>query len=429
MVRVKNLVAGHHRYQIFSLRQVDDVVRPARYHMHGFNFFTGDLELHSLARIDVALSYQAVARNDDEQLPLGVVPVLPLGDAGAADVDAHLTAVGGMHQFRERATVIHVHLQGILKLVRWQIGQVQGIQLLGKAAVRHLGHHKRGRLCLELLQQIHNLAECDLMRDGHAAVAAVCFQNGFHAVKFTVLLPALEQIEHTLDEVVDVEQLKLGRAVVDGKRLIVGDRPAECADGAVVLGAAVPHQIRKAVNRDLGTRFIGIVKEQLLARLFAAAVLAVAEAARERGLNGGRQHYRRLIAVLFQAIEQRRRKAEVALHKIVGIFGAVDARKVEHKVRLSAISVQLVRGRIDVVLVNLVDLDVRAGSVLAVADIFQVVAQGGSHHALCACYKNIHSLTSGCTAVQSGTSAPSGTTALLQIVTLLPIRTHLPTFA
>ena len=77
--------------------------------------------------------------------------MLPLGNARAADVDAHLSAVGGMHQFSEGTTAVHVHLQSILELVSRQVGQIQGVQLLGKGAIWHLGHHQSRWLRLEFL--------------------------------------------------------------------------------------------------------------------------------------------------------------------------------------------------------------------------------------------------------------------------------------
>ena len=197
----------------------------------------------------------------NEQLPLGVVPVLPLGDARAADVDGHLTAIGGMHQFSKRATVVHVHFQSVLKFVGGQIGQIQGVQLLGKAAVRHLGHHERSRLCLELLQQVHDLAQCDLVCHRNAAVATVCFQNSLYPVKFTVLLLAFQQVEHSFYKIVDVQQLQLGATVVDSKGLVIGDCPAEGADGAIVLGAAVSHQVDKTVDGNLCAGFLSILEE------------------------------------------------------------------------------------------------------------------------------------------------------------------------
>ena len=122
MVRVKNFVAGHHRHQILRFRQVDNVVRPAGNHVDSLNFVPGNFKLHRFSGVDVSLLNQAMTCHHNEQLPLGVVPVLAFGNTGTADVDRHLTAIGGVHQFRERATVVHVHLQGILEFVGGQIG-------------------------------------------------------------------------------------------------------------------------------------------------------------------------------------------------------------------------------------------------------------------------------------------------------------------
>ena len=187
--------------------------------------------------------------------------MLLLGDARATDVDAHLPAVGGMNQFGKGTTVVHVHLQSILELIRRQIGQVQGVQLLGKRAVRHLRHHERGRLCLELLQQIHNLTKRDLVGHGNAAVTAIFFQNSLYTVKFTVLLLAFQQVKHSLYQIVDVQQFQLGTAVINGEGLVIGNRPAEGADGAVVLGAAVAHQVHKTVDGNLCPSLLSILEE------------------------------------------------------------------------------------------------------------------------------------------------------------------------
>ena len=130
--------------------------------------------------------------------------MLPLGDSGLTDIDAHLSTVSGMNQFRERTTVVHVHLQSILEFIGGQIGQVQGVQLFGKGAIRHFRHHEGTRLCLELLQQIHDFSQCDLVGHGDTAVTTVCIQNRFHAVEFAVLFLAFQQIKHTFYEVINI---------------------------------------------------------------------------------------------------------------------------------------------------------------------------------------------------------------------------------
>ena len=313
------------------------------------------------------------------------MPVLSLGDSGTADVDAHLPTVSGMNQFRERTTVVHVHFQSVFKFVCGQIGQVQGVKLLGKGAVRHFRHHERSRLCLKLLQQIHDLPQRDLVGHGNAAVATVCFQNSLYTVKFTVLFLAFQQVKHPFYQVVDVQQLQLGATVVDGEGLIVGNCPAEGADGTVVLGAAVSHQVHKTINRNLSPSLLSILEEQFLASLLAASVLAVAETTSQRGLNGRRQHDGCLVVVLFQAVQQIRCKAEVSLHEVFRVLRAIHACQIEYEVCFLAVLVQLRRGGIQIILVDFFNIQCRASLVLPIPDVFQVVAQGGSHHALGTC--------------------------------------------
>ena len=89
--------------------------------------------------------------------------------------------------------------------------------------------------------------------------------------------------------------------------------------------------------------------------------------------------------MLFQTVQQVGCKAEVALHEILRVFRAIHACQIEHKVRLPAVLVQFFRGGVQIVLVNFFNMQYRAGLVLAIPDVFQVVAQGGSHHTLGTC--------------------------------------------
>lgn len=110
---IKDLVAIHHRDEVLRVGEVDDVVRIAREHVDALDIVARDLELDDLAFgvVQVALLDEAVATDHDEELPLGVVPVLSLGDARLADVDTHLTAIQGMYQLGEGASSVDVHLQ------------------------------------------------------------------------------------------------------------------------------------------------------------------------------------------------------------------------------------------------------------------------------------------------------------------------------
>ena len=73
--------------------------------------------------------------------------------------------------------------------------------------------------------------------------------------------------------------------------------------------------------------------------------------------------------MLLERIQQHGGKAEVTLHELFVILRAIHTREVEHKIAVGAISVQLLRGGIDIVTIDVVNVDVRAGSVLALADI------------------------------------------------------------
>ena len=95
-----------------------------------------------------------MSTNHDEKLPLGIVPVLALGDAWLGDIDAHLTCIEGMNQLCKRATVIHIHLQWESNFLLGQVAQICAIQLLSKAVFRNLRYHQRLRLLSETLQEL-----------------------------------------------------------------------------------------------------------------------------------------------------------------------------------------------------------------------------------------------------------------------------------
>ena len=91
----------------------------------------------------------------DELLPFGVVPMLAFGDAGLADIDAHLATVEGVDQLGKRATVIYVHLQRESHFLLREIREIRGVQLLGEAVTRDFWYHQGLRLSSETLKQIY----------------------------------------------------------------------------------------------------------------------------------------------------------------------------------------------------------------------------------------------------------------------------------
>ena len=147
----------------------------------------------------------------------------------------------------------------------------------------------------------------------------------------------------------------------------------------------MPHQVHEAIDCNLSPSFFSILEEQLLASLFATTILTITEAASQRSLNGGGQHNGCLVVVLFQAVQQVRCKAEVALHEILRVFWTIYPCQIEHEVCPAAVLVQLLRGRIQIILVDFFNIQCRTGLVFPITNVFQVVTKGGSHHTLGTC--------------------------------------------
>ena len=73
-----------------------------------------------------------------------------------------------------------------------------------------------------------------------------------------------------------------------------------------------------------------------------------------------------------QRVQQHGGEPEVALHELGLVLRAVDAGQVEHEVSAGAVVLELLRGRIDVILHNLERQQflILLAAVLAVADVF-----------------------------------------------------------
>ena len=110
-VRIEYLVAVHDGNEVFGVGEVDDVVGVAGEHDDGLDFVTTNFIVQHFVCSFLAELDEAVARDDDELFPLGVVPMFTLGDTWLRDVDAYLSAVEGVNQFGERTAGIDVHLQ------------------------------------------------------------------------------------------------------------------------------------------------------------------------------------------------------------------------------------------------------------------------------------------------------------------------------
>ena len=80
MVWIKNLITSHDSDEVFSIRQIDDIVGPTGNHIDCFNLISTHFKLNHFPGIYISLLNQTMAVNNNKLFPLGVVPVLPLGN-------------------------------------------------------------------------------------------------------------------------------------------------------------------------------------------------------------------------------------------------------------------------------------------------------------------------------------------------------------
>ena len=80
-IRVKYFIAIHHGNQVLSVRKVDDVMRVAWEHVNHLNLFATHLKLDYIISTQFAFLNQTMTGYYNEELPLGIMPVLSLCDA------------------------------------------------------------------------------------------------------------------------------------------------------------------------------------------------------------------------------------------------------------------------------------------------------------------------------------------------------------
>src|SRR5699024_5738885 len=139
----------------------------------------------------------------------------------------------------------------------------------------------------------------------NTAVTAIRLYHRIHAVKLAVNLFSFQKIKHSFHQVVNIKKFQFGTPVIYMKFFIIGHRPAEGADSAVVLWPGMPHQIWKAVNRYLRSGFPSIREKQILTGFLGPTIRRVAETSGQSSLDGGRQHNRNLVILLLQSIQTR----------------------------------------------------------------------------------------------------------------------------
>ena len=146
---VERLVGPHDGDERVGVGEIDDVVGVAGEHVHSLDAVVTDVKLYHLVGANLSLLDEGMAADNDEELPLGVVPMLALGDTRAGDVDTELAAVGRAQQFGEGAALVDVHLQRESHFFLRQITQVSGVKFFLDAAGGDLRYHEGGGLVVE----------------------------------------------------------------------------------------------------------------------------------------------------------------------------------------------------------------------------------------------------------------------------------------
>ena len=319
--------------------------------------------------------------------------MLAFGDARLGDVDGHLAGVQRMHKLRETAAVVHVHLQREGYLLFGKIAEVGAVEFLGKAARRDLRDQKRPGLLRKLVEQVHDVAQRGFVRRRHIAVAAILHREDAQAIELAAMLLAAKAGDHLVHQVVDIEQLEFHRTVVHRVGQVVRHRVAEGRDGTVVVRTApFSEKIRETIHQHLRACILAIVQEQVLPCFLAAAVLRVAETARQRSLLRRGEHHRAGVPVRPQPLEQSRSEPEVPLHEFRNLLGPVHSREIEHEIALRAPDIQFLRRGVKVIFIHLRDCHAIIPC-LSVADVLQLCAQVLAHEPLCASHQDPHYFT------------------------------------
>lgn len=304
------------------------------------------------------------------------MPVVALGDAGPRDVDGDLPALRRAQELGERAAAVDIGPEPVGEVARLVVGKERAPELLGEGALRKVGHRERLAAVAESAQQVDDLAQG--LHVGPGDVAELLALDALQPLVAAAVLPPQQGAQHLVDEVVDVEELKLHEGVVHGVGAAVRDGVAEGGHGGVVSGAApLAVEVGEAVDEYRGARALRILPEQALPRELGLAVYGALEAARQARLRGAGEHDGAFVPVALEGLQQRGGEPEVALHELGLVLGAVDAGQVEHEVGAGAVVIELGGHRVDVVLHDLEGKErlVFGAAVLAVPYVLEGAAE------------------------------------------------------
>ena len=118
----------------------------ARKHYHTLHLVAAHLIFYHLIAPFSAHLYQAVTAHHYKLLPLRVMPMLPLCDAGLTDIYRYLSAIQGLHQLGKRAAVVDIHLEVEHGFFFGKVTEICAIEALGKAVGGNVGDGQALRL-------------------------------------------------------------------------------------------------------------------------------------------------------------------------------------------------------------------------------------------------------------------------------------------
>ena len=111
---------------------------------------------------------ESVSADDNEGLPLAVMPMLTFGNPWFGDIDRDLTIIERMDELGEGSSVIYVHLEVNDYLFLGEVREIGGHELVLKGAFGY-GHCSLHLACLRidgfstLVDDVNNLAEGGLV--------------------------------------------------------------------------------------------------------------------------------------------------------------------------------------------------------------------------------------------------------------------------
>ncbi len=184
-------------------------MRIAWEHVDALDVVTIYFKLNHLITTQLALLNQSMTSHYNEELPLGVMPVLSLCNSWLRDIDRNLTGIQGMNQLSETTSIINVHLQGEGYFLLGEITEISRIEFLSEAISRNLWYHQRLWLFSEALQQLYNLTQRYFVGNRTIAIPSCFDWLNIQTIELALVALTLQNSKHFIHKVINIQQLQL----------------------------------------------------------------------------------------------------------------------------------------------------------------------------------------------------------------------------